>query len=282
MPATPFNITISLIELALLLGGLVLLWRWVARPAARAQYLAPALAPWSVSLAEFLLFAFVVFAAGTLGNVVTGFVIAGFHLSADTRMVFSSAGFQLGLLTGAALLPLKLGHAPIAAPFTRGSFSSGFVVFLIALPVITAVNVAWLWLLQSVGAPAEQQDLLRLFTDTDSTALLALLVGLAVLVAPIAEELLFRATMFRYLRTRVPRWVALLLPGIVFAALHVNWVTFDGIGSFAPLVTLAVIFSLAYERTGSIGTCIVAHAFFNLHTILILFSGIMDEAAPSF
>lgn len=38
---------------------------------------------------------------------------------------------------------------------------------------------------------------------------------------------------------------------------------------------LAVIFSLAYERTGHIGTPIVAHALFNLNTVLLILSGIV-------
>jgi membrane protease YdiL (CAAX protease family) len=41
-------------------------------------------------------------------------------------------------------------------------------------------------------------------------------------------------------------------------------------------VVLAVIFSLAYERTGRIGTAIVAHALFNLHTVVLIFAGVTN------
>jgi membrane protease YdiL (CAAX protease family) len=276
MPATPFNLAVAAAELALLLSGLWLLWRLVIRPAARTEPRPDLLPAWVITWPEFLLHALTVFGAGLLGSVAMSLGLRSFELAADTRTILVNIGFQSGLLIGAALVPHGLGQAPLAAPFNRHSLSSGFIVFLIALPVITLVNVLWLGLLQLVGAPAEQQDLLRLFTETDSIPLLVILVTLATLVAPVAEELLFRAMLFRYLRTRIPRWVALLLPGVIFAALHVNWMTGDGLASFAPLVMLAVVFSLAYERTGRIGTVIVAHAFFNLHTILILFSGIMD------
>jgi hypothetical protein len=37
---------------------------------------------------------------------------------------------------------------------------------------------------------------------------------------------------------------------------------------------LAVFFSLAYERTGQLGTAVVAHACFNLNTLLVLFAGL--------
>lgn len=276
MPVTPFNLTVAAAELALLLSGLVLLWRLVIRPSARTEPRPDLLPAWQLTWPEFLLHALTVFGAGLLGSVAMSLGLRGIEMAADTRTILVNIGFQSGLLIGAALVPLGLGQTPLAAPFNRHSLTSGFVVFLIALPIITIVNLLWLGLLQLVGAPAEQQDLLRLFTETNSIPLLLILVTLATIVAPLAEELLFRALLFRYLRTRIPRWIALLLPGLIFASLHVNWMTSDGLASFAPLVMLAVVFALAYERTGRIGTVIVAHAFFNLHTILILFSGIMD------
>jgi membrane protease YdiL (CAAX protease family) len=97
---------------------------------------------------------------------------------------------------------------------------------------------------------------------------------LAIVMAPITEELVFRAGFFRYCRTRLPRWAALLVPSLLFASLHVNWSTLEGLTSFAPLVVLAIMFSLAYERTGNIGTAIVAHALFNLNTVILIFSGV--------
>ena len=81
-----------------------------------------------------------------------------------------------------------------------------------------------------------------------------------------AEDL--RNGRFTYVRTRLPRWVALLLPAVLFAALH------NDLGTFVPLVALAVVFSFAYERTGRIGTTIVAHALFNLNSALLVLAGV--------
>jgi membrane protease YdiL (CAAX protease family) len=168
---------------------------------------------------------------------------------------------------------LKLGHHPVCPPLNGGTLRSGLITFLIALPIVTAVNLGWIGVLKVCGLPVEQQDLLRMFSEASSPALLGLMIVLATLIAPLTEELLFRAVLFRYLRTRLPRWLALLLPGVIFASLHVDWAKLDGLASFGPLVTLAIVFSLAYERTGRIGTVVVAHALFNLHTILVLFTG---------
>ena len=276
MPEDSPPLSVVVLELSLLVLGVVLLWRFVLSPAARARSRAnpPQLAPWKVSVRDFFLCAALIAAAGFTTSFAAGLLLAPFDLSSDAKTIINSAAFQFGLLLGPAFAPLDLGHPPLRPPLPRSVFFSGLVTFLIALPVVTAANFLSLYVLDLTGLPVQQQDLLRLFSEADSSALLALMIMLAVIIAPVAEELLFRATFFRFLRTRTPRWVALLVPGTIFAALHVNWTNYDGLASFLPLVTLAVIFSLAYERTGRIATAMIAHAFFNLHTILLLFAGV--------
>ena len=65
-----------------------------------------------------------------------------------------------------------------------------------------------------------------------------------------------------------PRWVALLIPALLFGASHTN------LASFPQLVLLGVIFSIAYERTGNIAVPMFAHALFNLHSIAIVLTGV--------
>lgn len=275
MPATPANIFVFVVEALLLLSGVVLLVRHGSRridPATGTQA-SDALTPWQIPLSDFLLFALVIIAGGFVGTVASGLLLSLTTLPPDTKTILNSAAFQIGLLIGPALVPLQLGHQALRPPLTRSTLLSGAATFVIALPIVTLMNLFWLWCLKTCGLPAEQQDLLRMFSQADSTPLLGLMIILATMIAPMTEELLFRATLFRYLRTRLPRALALLIPGIIFAALHVDWKTLDGLASFLPLITLAVVFSIAFERTGKIGTPIVAHGLFNLHTILILFSG---------
>ncbi|MEO7600438.1 MAG: type II CAAX endopeptidase family protein [Opitutus sp.] len=272
MPATPINIAVTIAEAVLILAGVVLLARiargWKTQPAA--------LPAWDATVSDFLLFAFLIVAGGLLGGFVCGLIVNRFSLPPDTKTILNSAGFQLGLLIGPALLPLSLPHHPVFPPLRRNVLVSGAVTFLIALPIVTVVNLGWQAVMDFFGIPAEQQDLLRMFTQATEPTLVTTMVILAVIIAPVTEELLFRATLFRYLRTRSPRWIALLLPGTIFASLHVNWgsSTYEGLASLVPLITLAVIFSIAYERTGHIATAMIAHALFNLHTIALLLSGV--------
>jgi membrane protease YdiL (CAAX protease family) len=157
---------------------------------------------------------------------------------------------------------------PRLAPLAGGALRSGLATFLIALPVLTAVSLVWQGVLKLVHYPPEDQEAINLLRHIDSTALRVGLLVVAILVAPVTEELVFRAGIFRYVRTRLPRGVAVLLPAVLFAALHNN------LGTFVPLVALAIVFSLAYERTGNIGTTIVAHALFNLNSALLVLAGV--------
>lgn len=277
MSAETFANSVTLIEYLLFAVGLVLLWRVVLRPEARRSYAATGakLSQWDAGPSEFLLCVLVIFGAGVFASFASGLLLSRFTISTDAKTILSTAAFQLGLLSATAALPLNLRSS--GAMFDWAAIQAGAITFLITLPLVTAANLLGLGILKLTGLPAEEQDLLRLFARADSSAMLATLIFLAIAMAPLAEELLFRATIFRYLRTRTPRWLSLLLPGALFASLHVNWTNLDGLASLLPLITLAVVFSLAYERTGKIGTAIVAHALFNLHTILLLFAGVTSS-----
>lgn len=256
----------STFELALIGAGLVLLWQLVLGPAARAARPPAALGPWEIPLSSFRNFFWIVFCSGLAAQFATLQLFKLFTPTTDEKLIFGSAAFELGMLLGIVIFRLTLGKLPPLADLTTpGAFRSGAATFLIALPVVTVLSLAWHYFLEFCGVPVEKQDLIRLFTDAQSPLLFVIMAVLATVGAPLAEELIFRAAIFRYLRTRIPRWGALLAPAMLFAALHTN------LASFVPLIALGIIFSLAYERTGRIATPIVAHGLFNLHSIVIIF-----------
>jgi CAAX protease family protein len=87
-----------------------------------------------------------------------------------------------------------------------------------------------------------------------------------IVVAPVAEELFFRAFFYRALRTRLPVWSAALIDGLVFGSLH-----FQGLNSAIILPVIAVFGvgqCLVYERTGSLFAVIAIHAAFNTVAML--------------
>lgn len=265
-------------------AGFVLLWPFVLSPAARARAREARMPAWDIGVSDFFLFLFFVMAGTVLAGIGGSYVADQFGLRGDAVTIAHGAAAQMGMLAGFLAFHARYIDKPSPAPSlldpaaaaaARGPniFVSGLVTFLVALPILVASIRLWETLLRLFGLPVDRQDLIGMFAQADSPWMIAIMVTLAIVVAPITEELVFRAGLYRYFRTRMPRWVALLVPAVFFAALHVDWHTYRGLASLAPLAVLAIVFSLAYERTGRIGTVIVAHALFNLNTILMILGG---------
>jgi len=271
---TPVLAAALAVELGLFFAGLVVWWRAALSPAARAR--PPRLAPWPVSPSDFFACALIVVGGGFFSLLVVH--VAGRPFlpkspAADTNALVYGTALQLGLLAGVAgarvLLQGRfdssggLPSRPVSPPLPLASL----LAFVAVMTAVDLTSMAWGEAIRFLGLPSEPQDLVDMFAHPQSRATFVMLFLLATVVAPVVEELIFRAGLFRYLRTRIPRWAALLLPALFFAALHGNW------ASFGPIAVLAVVFSLAYERTGRISTTIIAHGLFNLNSILLVMAG---------
>jgi membrane protease YdiL (CAAX protease family) len=267
--------TAERIEIALALVGAVLLWRLELSPAARARRTLSPLPPWNASIVDFLRFGFSIIGGAFVAGLFAGVTVSLLGLRGDAVTIFNGSAAQFGLLAGVAIYQTKVERVPLRRPVLgRAVFMGGAATFLAALPLLHVTAIAWQFFLQQCGLPVDHQDLIGMFAHADSPWLLTILILLAVVIAPLTEELVFRAGLFRYFRTRMPHWVALMVPALLFASLHVNWQTLQGLASLAPLVVLAIAFSIAYERTGHIGTAVVAHALFNLNTVFMIFGGV--------
>lgn len=281
----PLLIAISIFELLLIIAGGVTLYRLLFSPAGKSWQRMPSpLPPWPINIVDFILAFLAIVAGGIAGQLVAGVFAGRPGLDENTRLMIYGTGFQAGLLAGAFVALFNLRRQVdvhhLAAPETETAPPSippistgnlwrfGGITFLAAIPSLMVINLSWTFLLENLGFDTSKQELIELFANTDSLALLITMSVLAVIIAPLAEELIFRAGFFRFLRDRAPRWLAYTLPSAVFASLHGNLV------AFLPLMALGMIFSYAYERTGNLRVPIIAHSIFNLHTILLLISGV--------
>lgn len=247
-----------------MLVGIGLLWRCALRAEAPLRRQTKALLRWEASLGDFLLFLWLVVAGGTLGSVGGSLAIKAKPLPPDANIAIVTAAGQLGMLLGLLIHHRFFDRGRTETANSKNFLFTGTVTFLISFPLAMATSFGWQALLQLLGIPAEKQDLIRIFHEADSTFFLGTMIVLACVGAPVVEELVFRRGIFRYARTRLPRWAALLVPAALFGALH------GYLASFAPLMVLGIIFSIAYEHTGNIRTSMVAHALFNLNTILLV------------
>lgn len=288
MSAAPAQLALAAVELTLLFAGAALLLWLLADPIRRQHWLGThALPRWDVSLPEALFAAMLVFAgcflAQTAAHQGLGARIAASADRSGLEILVYGAAFHGGILGGIALFPLlrrrvyaDYGAAPpAAAPAGRRTgwpqvLRLGAGTVLVALPLVTLLSLGWTSLLRAAGLPAEPQDLIAIFAGTDSPLVIAGMLVVACGLAPLSEELLFRAGLYRYIRQRLGRAPALLVSGLCFGALHGNW------AGFLPLAALGMILAVAYEASGSLRVAVIAHSLFNLNTVLVVLSGLPE------
>jgi membrane protease YdiL (CAAX protease family) len=134
-----------------------------------------------------------------------------------------------------------------------------------AMPIVLVINQITLKLM---GGGAEEQELVLLFqheTSAGNYSGIAILVAAGVLVAPVAEEILFRGFLYGVLKRYLGGIGAALLTAMLFAAIHMNLTSLPG------LFVLALGLIFAYERSGSIFVPIGMHALFNSSTFALLY-----------
>jgi len=164
---------------------------------------------------------------------------------------------QDGVFVGAAVLFAGFSRAPRAWHFgvraTPFWPTVGWTLLAFALMLGVEVGVIELF-------GVDETDFEEL---GDLSPLAAIAIAIVVVVlAPVAEEIFFRAFFYRALRTKLRVWSASLITGSVFASVHVQY--------YGEPVLLLVIAAfgigqcLLYERTGSLFAVIATHAAFNM------------------
>jgi membrane protease YdiL (CAAX protease family) len=97
----------------------------------------------------------------------------------------------------------------------------------------------------------------------------------AVVMAPFAEEIIFRGCIFHPIAEKKGIWTGALISGLFFGAMHIvasvtsgNWMNLLYLIDYG---SSGIILAYAFGRTDSIWTSIIIHACFNLIGICALF-----------
>lgn len=105
----------------------------------------------------------------------------------------------------------------------------------------------------------------KLLAEEPTAANVGLVMLTAVVMAPLAEEILFRGVLLGWLKRVTGAWPAIAVSSAVFAAAH-----FDTWPAPLGLFPLAVILGYLYHRTQSLVAPVVVHAGFNGLSVLML------------
>lgn len=144
----------------------------------------------------------------------------------------------------------------------------GVGAYLAAMPMVTVWALLYRIILETLHYPVQPQEVIQLFVDASYPAWLKVYIAVvAVTLAPVAEEILFRGIALPVVLRRFGLRPAVIIISATFAAVHFS------LPAVAPLFVIAVAFAIAYVYTGSIVVPIVMHTVFNgvsLGALLIL------------
>lgn len=206
------------------------------------------------------------------------------ELTDPQLMTYLIGSLTVQLLTfTVALLPLVfarrldrriLGPAPPhrSARVVRTGLLAGTVATAGAYGV-NAVLVA----LTGADDPVQQQLLEDALTGGVP---LLLVIAIAVVAAPVTEEVIFRGVLFRSLADRFGPWTGIVTSAAIFAAIHTEVLTSQPL-ALAGLFVIGGVLAYAYQRTGRLAVPIIGHAAFNAASLgLALALDRVLEVAP--
>ena len=156
--------------------------------------------------------------------------------SVDALGGFSKLGFWRTLVTGTILL-----------------FASYPLIFLADLATR-----------RFLGGDSSKQGIVEMFNESQTLEQRIFIIILAVAIAPIVEDFVFRFFFYGVARRYLGRAVGLAANSLLFAAVHGH------VPSAVPLFVLGSCFTIAYEWSGSILVPMAMHALFNSLTLTFL------------
>jgi membrane protease YdiL (CAAX protease family) len=137
------------------------------------------------------------------------------------------------------------------------AFGLAFCLATLALPLTQAIKELTVTLTGSQEAPQVLVQKFNSAVSGNDQQLVGIIVISACVIAPIAEEILFRGTFYPMLARVLGRGPAAFLSAIFFGLMH------DTYTDVPNLAVLALCFTLAYEVTGSLLVPIFMHMSFN-------------------
>ncbi len=215
------------------------------------------------------------FAGLALSSMLTALWLAA---SGDTELdltgqALSQVGLWTGLVGATVLASRRKGAGSLRADFGfRARWSDLGVGVAVAVAVqVVVLPLVGLLLRPFLGQPEVSGPVQDLMDKASGPAFIGLIATVAV-GAPLVEELFFRGLLLLSLRKRrLPNAVAIAISAVAFGLAHASTLPADAVILVMVSLTVfgAVLATLAV-RTGRLGPGIVAHATFNLFTVIFL------------
>ncbi len=211
---------------------------------------------------------------GLLASVIVGSVLAGKELT-PLDLAITVTVQDAGYLVWLALVSQRKGLGTLAADFglvarPSGGWWAAAPWFLVG----AALQVVSYWplrLLESVHGGGAKQEIVKV-VERGSGGAFVFLVLTVLIVAPVAEELMFRGVLLRSLLRRFEPGIAVMISAAAFGLVHLLDGSVGSLVALPVLVVVGLVSGVLAVRSGDLGRSILFHAGFNAFTAIALIS----------
>ena len=216
---------------------------------------------WVIAISAFV-FAVVVGVQFLLGLILAHTLPAEAFDSPVTNTVFSVISYILAIIIIIILPPIvfknklaepsreSLGLKGLPTWTDIGLAPVGYVVSIILATGLTALFKLLPWFNASEAQDLGYSPYLMGFDRGLAFVLLAI-------IAPIAEEIIFRGWLYGKLRIKIPKWLAILITSLLFGLIHLQW----NVG--VTVFCMSVVMCTLREITGTIYAGMLVHMLSN-------------------
>jgi membrane protease YdiL (CAAX protease family) len=177
-----------------------------------------------------------------------------------------AAIFSIGLMALVSKRVFKL----IIKGFSLISLKQGLTYAGFMYLISIAYGIIDTYILQNNTVNANQQELIKIAGDYPVVFLI-----LAVIIAPLIEELIFRYYLYKKLEKR-GFLLALVVSTFLFSIIHIlpsltTGTFLTDIATLPAYLLPSLVFAIAYYQTGKLAVPIFAHFAFNLVSAIVIF-----------
>jgi membrane protease YdiL (CAAX protease family) len=195
---------------------------------------------------------------------------SGFQQREDFgNLLFATLSFQ-GATWVLLLIFLRLHRTGFNAalglrgPKLKSALFTAILFILVVLPSVLLLQGASVHIFERLGFPPEDQVAVEMLLKAKGWWATVYFGMFAIVIAPVAEEFIFRGMLFPFIRQLgLPKLAWFGVSGL-FALIHFNAPT------FVPLFVFALALTWLYEKTDNLLAPITAHALFNATNFALL------------
>ncbi|MDO8603250.1 MAG: type II CAAX endopeptidase family protein [Candidatus Omnitrophota bacterium] len=187
-----------------------------------------------------------------------------FHFNIDANLGMILGTFSMDMIAGAAILYFvlikykeRLSSLGVMGAGFYKNVLSGLTAYVFIFPVLVAVLILSMMLLNAIGYKFPAQPVFDMFLEEKRSNVILFLTVFVSILGPIIEEVFFRGFLYSAARKRFGVLSGALLSAVLFSILHTN------IAGFIPIMILGILMAFLYETTGSLIAPITVHIVHN-------------------